>query len=44
MKNHFRREGFWMHFYLLGPIVVGLAVTIVVQTVRGEQRRHALAR
>jgi uncharacterized integral membrane protein len=41
VKNHFRHEGFWMTVCILGPVVVGLAVTIVVQTVRGAQIRHA---
>jgi hypothetical protein len=42
MKSHFRREGFWMYVYQFGPMLVALVVVIIVQTVRGALRPHAL--
>jgi uncharacterized integral membrane protein len=40
MKNHFKREGFGMYLYLIGPLLVGLLITIVVQSVRGYSLRR----
>jgi hypothetical protein len=43
MKSHFGREGFWMTVFLfLGPIMIGLGTTIIVQAVRGARSQRAV--
>jgi len=41
MRNHFKREGLLMWMFLAGLPLMGLAVTIVVQAVRGAYAAHA---
>jgi hypothetical protein len=40
MKNHFRRDGFWVTaLVFLGPLVIGVVTTIIFQTVRGATQQ-----
>ena len=42
MKGYFKREVIGMYLYTLGVPIVGLVLTIIVQSVRGALRHHAL--